>query len=68
MIICFSRTIDFLGLHGVTGLYAAAAQQERQALRDRIGPCNLLEQAAAVDYYELDLVLPEHRAVAQVRR
>ena len=31
LIIAYSRTVDYLGLHGVAGLYAAAPPPERQA-------------------------------------
>ena len=46
-------------------LSASARAEGAQALRERLGDRNLLEPAAAVDHYELDLARPEHRVVAQ---
>jgi len=62
----YSRTLDFHGYYGYTGLWQKCLTiGERAMLKERIGRVNMFSATMAVDYYELDLAVHDERWIMQ---
>lgn len=66
VVTAWARTLDWHGYASNTGLLRTAmTASERRQLSARLGLINVFDPAMAVDYYELDLAIPDERFVVQ---